>query len=257
MAELSQKEAHFCYILALADDHLILSHRLSLWCGHAPTTEDDLALPNIALDMLGHSEMLYQHAKTMDGNKRDEDQLAYLREEDAYLNFLLVERATEHDFAQTIIQLIYFCYYMRLFWQEARNSNDEILAQIATRALKETAYHIRYAKNWAITLGHGTQESQQKMNDAIIALYPYTAELFLDNAEHKKLPDIAVSCKDLQNIWQKEMAELSQQIGLDLTPDALNLGHRTGGRQGNHSEQMGYLLAELQFIQRSYPNMSW
>ncbi|MCH9851958.1 MAG: phenylacetate-CoA oxygenase subunit PaaC [Alphaproteobacteria bacterium] len=261
MKQSAPQALHFQYILALADDHFIVSHRLSLWCGHAPTPEDDLSLPNIALDILGHAEMLYQHASKLDDAGRDEDALAFGREEHEYRNMLLTERATQHCFAQTIIQLLYFSCYMKLFWQFAMTSKDETLANIATRAHKEVLYHVRYASKWAIILADGTAQSAAKIQQAVADLYPYTAEFFapniVTNALNESFTGIAVNPETLHEAWHQEIATLAQQAGMSLTLQDGNGGRRLGGRDGKHSEEMGYLLAELQFMQRQYPNLNW
>ncbi len=236
MKQNASQASHFQYILALADDHFILSHRLSLWCGHAPTPEDDLSLPNIALDILGHAEMLYQHASTLDEAKRDEDALAFGRAEHEYRNMLLTERATETCFAQTIIQLLYFSCYMKLYWQAAMTSKDETLANIAIRAHKEVLYHVRYAAKWAIILADGTWESAEKIQQAVEDLYPYTAEFFeanslvnaLNSPTNSSLHGIAVNPETLNEAWHEEIKTFSQQAGMSLIVQSENTTRRIG-----------------------------
>ena len=171
------KEELFELLLRLGDDHLVLGHRVSEWCGHAPTLEEDLALPNIALDLIGQARSLYAYAGEVEGKGRDEDQLAYLRLEREYSNLLLVERPNG-DFAQTILRQLYFSVFMHAFWREAAKSTDATLAAIAAKAVKESVYHVRHAAEWTIRLGDGTEESARRMAEAVEALYPYTGEMF-------------------------------------------------------------------------------
>ena len=151
----------FSAVLAIADDHLVLAHRLSEWCGHAPMLEEDLALPNIALDLLGQARVLYTYAGELEGKGRDEDQLAYLRLEKEYKNLLLVERENG-DFAHTVLRLFLFASFMELYWQEMVTSKDATLAAVAAKALKETCYHVRHSAEWVIRLGDGTDESANR-----------------------------------------------------------------------------------------------
>jgi ring-1,2-phenylacetyl-CoA epoxidase subunit PaaC len=171
----------FAALLQLADDHLILGHRVSEWCGHAPMLEEDLALSNLALDLLGQARALYAYAGTVEGKGRDEDQLAFLRLERDYRNLLLVERPNG-DFAHTVLRQFYFAAYMKPYWDWiAVNSTDETLRGIAGKAAKEMAYHVRHCGEWVIRLGDGTEESSARMRAAVEALHRYTAELFTDS----------------------------------------------------------------------------
>lgn len=250
------KEELYELLLRLADDHLILGHRVSEWCGHAPTLEEDLALPNIALDLIGQARSLYTYAGEVEGKGRDEDQLAYLRLERDYRNLLLVERPNG-DFAHTILRQLYFSVFMQAWWREAVKSTDETLAAIAAKAVKETVYHVRHAAEWTIRLGDGTAESARRMADAVEALDRYTGEMFASDAVTDALAEagIAPDPASLKPEWDRVIAEVFAEAMLEL-PDAQTY-QQTGGRQGKHGEEMGFLLADLQYMQRAYPGMTW
>lgn len=243
------------FLLRLADDHLILGHRLSEWCGHAPMLEEDLAMPNIALDLIGQARVLYAYAGEVEGRGRTEDDLAYLRREREYLNCLMVERPNG-DFGHTMLRQLYFAAYMHAFWEKASSSTDETLAAIAGKAIKEVAYHVRHCGEWVIRLGDGTQESAARMKAAVEALAPYVDELF-------ETDDIAVAVADnkiaplpseLRPAFDATIAHIFSEAYLEA--DAA-VWPKSGGRQGRHSEDMGYLLAELQYLQRTYPGATW
>jgi ring-1,2-phenylacetyl-CoA epoxidase subunit PaaC len=253
----SEDKAHyFDALLHIADDHLVLAHRLSEWCGHAPMLEEDLALPNIALDLLGQARVLYAYAGEIEGKGRDEDKLAYRRLEKEYKNLLLVERENG-DFAFTMLRLFLFVTFMDLFWKQMAQSKDETLAAIAAKAEKETRYHVRHSAEWVIRLGDGTSESAKRIADACEDLRPYCAEMFEANpsiarfVENGELVDVST----LATPWQEAVsgvfreAMMSEQSMLD--------GYQKGGRRGEHTEAMGFLLADLQYMQRVFPDMVW
>ena len=241
-------ETLFTSLLKLADDHLILGHRLSEWCGHAPMLEEDLALPNIALDLIGQARALYTYAGEVEGQGRDEDALAYLRLEHDYKNALLCEKENG-DFAHTMFRLLAFSTYMGRYWEAAKTSPDATISGIAAKAAKETAYHIRHAGEWVIRLGDGTEESARRMDEAVTYLAPYIGELF-EPDETPGLPDPA----DLKDGWIADMTPIMAEAQLSM-PD-LAFAH-SGGRAGIHTEDMGHLLAELQYVQRAYPGLEW
>ncbi|WP_246272902.1 1,2-phenylacetyl-CoA epoxidase subunit PaaC [Oricola thermophila] len=250
------KEELFELLLRLADDHLVLGHRISEWCGHAPTLEEDLALPNIALDLIGQARSLYTYAGEIEGKGRDEDHLAYLRLEREYRNLLLVERPNG-DFAHTILRQLYFSVFMQAWWREAVASTDETLAAIAAKAVKESVYHVRHAAEWTIRLGDGTEESARRMAAAVDALYRYTGELFETDQVTDSLAaaGVAPDPASLKDEWDRTIAEIFAEARLEL-PDP-RTWQQTGGRKGFHGEEMGYLLAELQYVQRAYPGLTW
>ena len=249
------KEELFELLVRLGDDHLVLGHRVSEWCGHAPTLEEDLALPNIALDLIGQARSLYSYAGEVEGKGRDEDGIAYLRLEREYRNLLLVERPNG-DFAHTIVRQLFFSAYMQLWWRDAVKSGDETLAAIAAKAVKEAAYHVRHAAEWTIRLGDGTEESARRMQAAVAAFWPYTGEMFETDDVTGALVEagIAPDPAALKPEWDRTIAAVFAEAMLDVPGETWQ---QSGGRKGRHGEEMGYLLADLQYMQRAYPGMTW
>ncbi len=249
------RDALVTFLLRLADDHLMLGHRLSEWCGHAPMLEEDLAMPNMALDLIGQARALYQYAGEVEGRGRSEDDLAYLRREREYLNCLLVERPNG-DFAHTMLRQFWFSAFMHAFWERTLDSTDATLAGIAAKAVKETAYHIRHAGDWVVRLGDGTQESARRVRAAVEALAPYLDEMFESDrvteamAETGAAPDPA----RLREAFDRTVGPVFAEAGLKM-PEAQ--WPQSGGRAGRHGEAMGFLLAELQYMQRAYPGAVW
>lgn len=253
--DLSRNDALIKTLVQIGDDHLILGHRLSEWCGHAPMLEEDLSMPNMALDLIGQSRSLYSYAANLENKGRTEDDIAYLRTDREYTNCLLVERPNG-DFAHTMLRQFYFSVFMKLFWQGAQKTNDETLRGIAGKAEKEIEYHIRHSGEWIIRLGDGTAESARRMKSAVEALHPYTSELFIaDKARQtciatETVPDNA----DIKPHWTETIATVFTKAGLT----APEVAHpQSGGRDGLHTEDFGFLLAELQYVQRAYPNAQW
>lgn len=243
-------------ILELADDGLILGHRLSEWCGHAPMLEEELALANMGLDLLGQARALYAYAGELEGKGRSEDDLAFLRRERDYVNCLLVERENR-DFAHTMLRQLYFAAFMQPFWRAvALTSNDETLRGIAAKADKEMSYHLRHAGEWVIRMGDGTQESAARMADAVDELHRYTGELFMASPARVQaiagglLPDP----ETIRAEWDETIATVF--AAAKLTAPEIRSWQK-GGRDGIHGEDMGHLLAELQFMQRAYPGQTW
>ena len=242
-------------LLEIADDCLVLGHRLSEWCGHAPMLEEDLALPNMALDLIGTARVLYDHAGTLEGQGRGEDDLAYFRGEREYLNCLLVERPNG-DFAQTMLRQFLFAAFMAPYWRAAAASTDPVVAGVAGKAVKEVAYHVRHAGEWVIRLGDGTEESARRMARAVDALWRYTGELFESSAAAREaeaagvLPDRAACRAE----WEHTVATVFAEAGLAL-PEGVRM--QTGGRQGIHGEGLGHLLAEMQSVARAHPGAVW
>ncbi|MEC3862893.1 1,2-phenylacetyl-CoA epoxidase subunit PaaC [Mesobacterium sp. TK19101] len=238
-------------VLELADDHLVLGHRLSEWCGHAPMLEEDLAMPNMALDLIGTARTLYDYAATLEGLGRSEDAMAYLRDEREYRNLLLVERPNG-DFAQTMLRQLFFAAFMEPYWRAAMASSDAVIAGVAGKAVKEMAYHIRHAGEWVIRLGDGTEESARRMREAVEELSIYVAELFENgaNAGLDALPDRA----SVRAEWEATIAHVFAEAQLVL-PEVLY--PQTGGRAGLHGEDLGHMLAEMQSLHRSMPGVTW
>ena len=245
----------FDYALRLADDALLLGHRLGEWCGRAPTLEEDLALANIGLDLIGQARQLYAYAGEVEGTGRDEDRLAYLRQDREYRNLLLVE-LPNGDFACTIVRQLLYAAFMVPFWERLQASRDETLAAIAAKSLKEVLYHLRHAAEWVIRLGDGTEESQRRTEAALDELWPWTGELFEQDAAERALVEagIAVDRAALKPAWDATVDEVLAEATL-ARPQAGWM--QTGGRRGLHTEHLGYLLAELQHLQRSHPGATW
>lgn len=242
-------------VVQIADDHLILGHRLSQWCGHAPMLEEDLSMPNMALDLIGQSRSLYSYAATIEGQGRGEDDFAYLRTDREYTNCLLVERGNK-DFAFTMLRQLYFAAFMQPFWQGVLSGSDQTLQGIAGKAIKEISYHIRHAGEWVVRMGDGTQESAQRLRAAIDELHPYTEELFSANESRAACiaENILPSAESLRAQWDDTIAAVFKQALVDVPEIVYPL---VGGRDGKHSEEFGFLLAELQYMQRAYPDAQW
>ncbi|MGN6582262.1 MAG: 1,2-phenylacetyl-CoA epoxidase subunit PaaC [Rhizobiaceae bacterium] len=251
----ADKEKFLGFLLRLADDHLILGHRLSEWCGHAPMLEEDLAMPNMALDLIGQARALYQYAAEVEGKGRTEDDFAYLRRERDYRNCLLAERPNG-DFAHTMLRQFYFAAFMEPMWKAMPGSADETLAAIAAKAVKEVAYHVRHTGEWIVRLGDGTEESARRMKAAAEELAPYVDELFETDevTETMAKAGIAPYPASLRPEFDRIVGAVFAEAGLG-TPEAP--WPQAGGRQGRHGEAMGYLLAELQYMQRTYPGAVW
>ena len=245
----------FALLLRLGDDQLILGHRLSEWCGHAPMLEEDLALPNIALDLIGGARVLYSYAAEIEGNGRDEDDLAFLRDGTAFRHILMAEKPIG-DFAFTILRQFFFAAFMHPLWDEMQSSSDKLLADHAAKAVKEYAYHIRHCGEWVIRLGDGTEESIRRIRTALDGLSPYVGEMFESDALYERMVDAGV-VPEMARIRARFDAVIKHtftEAFLEI-PD-ISTGH-SGGRYGRHGEDLGFLLAEMQFLQRAYPGQSW
>jgi ring-1,2-phenylacetyl-CoA epoxidase subunit PaaC len=249
------KEALFEYCLRIGDNSLVLGHRVSEWCGHGPILEEDIALTNIALDLVGQSRILLTYAGEVEGKGRTEDSLAYLRQVVDYRNCLLTEQENG-DFAKTIVRQFLFDSYNVLFLEELQHSADETLAAYAAKSLKEASYHVRHSSEWMIRLGDGTEESKSRVQDALDELWMYSGELFemdkVEEALHKA--KIAPDSKTLQQKWTENVSKVLDLATLQIPETGWM---QTGGRTGKHSELLGYILAELQYVQRSYPGCEW
>lgn len=236
------------YVLHLADSNLILSQRNSEWCGHGPILEQDIAITNISLDLLGQARNFYQYAATLAGGVATEDSMAYLRKEREYKNLLLVEQSNG-DWGQTVLRQYLFSQFQFLLYDKLQDCNDEQLAAITAKALKETSYHVRWSSEWVIRLGDGTEESRTRMLHAIDELWRYTGEMF-EPASYENM--VAISL--LKNNWLQKVSSVFEAAGL---PVPENTFMQTGGKEGKHTEQLGFILAELQYMQRTYPGAQW
>jgi ring-1,2-phenylacetyl-CoA epoxidase subunit PaaC len=245
----------FEYLVRLGDDSLILGHRLSEWCGHGPILEEDIAMTNIALDLVGQATSILKYAGEVEGRGRSEDDIAFLRFEREYRNALLVEQPNE-DFGVTMMRQFLFDAYRKPLFEQLTKSSDAQLAAIAEKSLKETKYHLKHSAEWVIRLGDGTEESHNRVQNALNDLWRYTDELFFENEVDEDLrgKGVIFSSEELKASWSEVVEKVLEQATLSI-PD--NGWQHDGGRRGLHSEHLGYILAELQYMQRAYPGMEW
>ena len=247
--------AHFEYLLRIADTSLILGQRLSEWCGHGPVIEEDIALTNVALDLIGQARLLLTHAGRLEGKGRDEDRLAFLRTEPQYLNLTIAELPNA-DFARTILRNFLVSAWQRALWQGLANSADAELAAIAAKSLKETRYHLQHAADWTVRLGDGTEESHARMQRALDTLWPYTAEFFSASADDQSIVSAAIgpAWSTLEPAWDAAVRPVLDVATLKVPARTPFLSH---GKTGRHTEYMGHLLTEMQYLQRTYPGGTW
>jgi ring-1,2-phenylacetyl-CoA epoxidase subunit PaaC len=245
----------FEYLLRLGDNCLILSQRLSEWCGHGPVLEEDIALANVALDLLGHTRFWLSYAAEIEGAGRDEDKLAFLRDAGDFRNVLLVEQPNG-DYAMTTARQFYFDAWHFHLLHDLRRSANERVAAIAEKALKEVTYHLERSTDWVIRLGDGTDESHRRMQNAVDDLWMYTGELFeMDEIDRQMLDSgVGVDLESLRSKWTEHVHRTFDEA--TLTAPAGKWMQR-GGKRGVHTEKLGYLLAEMQFLQRAYPGAQW
>ena len=252
------------YVLRWGDTCLIHAQRLAEWCGHGPVLEEDIALTNLALDLIGQARGLLTHAATLEGQGFDEDQLAFLREEGQFFNLTLVEqpmrKSSAHspggDFADTVLRNFLLSTWLRLAWQRLQSSNDAQLAAIAGKALKEATYHQQHAADWVVRLGDGTDESARRMRAALDRAWPYTNEMFARDAVDAaaEASGLGPARDALAADWQREVAAVFNEAQLVLPPSTPFV---STGAQGVHSEHMGFILAEMQSLQRLHPGGRW
>ena len=262
------------YTLHLADNNLIITQRNAEWCGHGPILEQDIAITNITLDLIGQSRNFYQYAaKLINENSKNytesqapshleraggevtEDSLAYLRNERAFKNCLLAEQKNG-DWAQTVLRQFFYSVYQYLLYEKMQESKDDQLAAIAAKSLKEVTYHVTWSSEWVIRLGDGTEESHARMLHAISELWPYTGELFEPAPYETALisEGVAVDLAAIKELWLQKINEVFAESTLAV-PE--NVFMHNGGKTGTHTEQLGYILTELQYLQRTYPGASW
>ncbi|TAP27969.1 MULTISPECIES: 1,2-phenylacetyl-CoA epoxidase subunit PaaC [Micrococcaceae] len=239
------------YALTLGDDSLILAQRLAHWISRAPELEEDVALGNIALDILGHARSFLTYAGL--AWDKSEDDLAYWREEEEFTSLWIVEQPNGH-FGVTIMRQLIVSIFQHLLYQKLVSSADETLAAIAAKAVKEVDYHRDHAIQWTIRLGQGTEESAEKMRHALDILWPYVDEMFRDEAVHQRLEGIAVLPSTLRDAWQEEITAVLTDAGLQIPSTGQAMVY---GRRGEHSEHLGYVLAEMQVLARKHPGASW
>jgi ring-1,2-phenylacetyl-CoA epoxidase subunit PaaC len=243
------------YLLHLADSPLILGQRLGEWCGHGPVLEQDIALTNIALDLIGQSRLIYQHIASIPGQNTDEDSLAMLRYEHEYLNHLLVEQANG-NFGTTLTRQFFYDTFNLLQYEQLCDHQDENLKAIATKTIKEIKYHYRFSSEWMVRLGDGTAESHAYVQEAVNELWRYTGELFKPASYEIELLEsgYALDVNAIQPLWMEKVKSVFEKAGLAMPGETVFL---YGGKEGRHTENLGYILAELQYMQRTYPQMKW
>jgi ring-1,2-phenylacetyl-CoA epoxidase subunit PaaC len=247
--------ALFSYLLRLGDLSLILGQRLGEWIGHAPALEEDLGLANIGLDLMGQARLLLSYAGEIEGQGRDEDALAFLREHREFLNATLAEQPNV-DFAQTIVRQVLLDAFQLELYERLQSSSDLRLAAIAAKSLKETRYHWRYSAAWLVRLGDGTVESHERVQAALQRLWPLTTELFSDDDIERSVTQARIAPKlaEVQAAWNLRIEETLVQATLQRPSD---VRFSWFGKQGSHSEHLGYLLSDMQYLQRTYPGAKW
>ena len=243
------------YLLRIGDTCLILGQRLAEWCGHAPILEEDIALTNMALDLVGQARALLTHAGVLEGAGHDEDQLAFLRDERDYFNATIAE-LPRGDFAFTILRNLIVATWAKLLWERLQSSSDAEVSAIAGKAVKEARYHQQHAADWVVRLADGTAESRRRIDVALAEIWRFTAELFdsdaVDTAAHAA--GLGPRFADLREPWLAEMSAVFDEAGLGLPKDS---AFRSTGTRGVHSEHLGFILAEMQHLQRAYPGGAW
>ena len=261
------QSASLDYLLHLADNALVLGQRNAEWCGHAPILEEDLSMANNSLDLIGQARLLYQHAAALKADGATEDSLAYFRDVPEFRNYTLLElphspallpsAKAERDWATTIVRNFLYSSLMILAWERLQHSNDAQLAAIAAKSLKEVRYHLRHSRDWLIRLGDGTDESHRRAQAAVDHLLPYTDEFWAPNPieDEVRTTGTGIDVSDLRDEWNEIVDEALAEATLSRPPAVK--GYVTQGKQGIHSEHLGYLLAEMQSLARAHPGATW
>ena len=242
----------FNYTLYLADSALVIGQRNGAWCGHGPVLEQDIAITNITLDLIGQARSFYQYAATLQGGDATEDSLAYLRGEREYKNCLLAE-CPNGDWSQTILRQFFFSSFQKELYSELQHHEDATLSAIAVKSLKEVNYHCRWSGEWVVRLGDGTEESHSRISKSLTTLWPYTGELF--KAADYEI-GMGIDPASLHSRWMNAVSAVLTEATLPLE-SLKDVYMHLGGKQGKHTEELGPLLAELQYMQRAYPNSQW
>lgn len=245
----------FEYVLRIADNSLIYGQRLSEWCGHGPVLEEDIALANTSLDYIGQATNLLKYAAEIEGKGRSEDDIAFLRDAWDFKNLLIVELPNK-DYAYTIARQFFFAHWYLLFLEELKSSSNEFLKGFAEKSIKEIRYHVQHASDWMLRLGDGTEESHERIQNAVNQLWEFTPEFFMmDELDQWAISEnIGVNCEVFKAQWRHNIESVISEATLVLPPDAW--GQR-GGKIGKHTEYLGLMLAEMQFLQRAYPGAKW
>lgn len=254
--ELTKQQALYKYLVRLADDRLILGHRLSEWCGHGPILEEDIALANIALDYIGHAANLYEYAVEIEDQGRHRDDLVYFRNDPEYKNLKMVE-LPKGDFGFTIARQFLFSAFSYYLYQLLSDVDDEQFSGIIEKHFKEVKYHLRHSREWVLRLGDGTDESHERIQNAFDELWTYTGELFYQDRVDELLQDegLGADTESFQSGWKSLVVDTLKEATLEV-PD-FDQFMAEGGRKGLHTEYLGPLLAEMQHLRRSYPDADW
>jgi ring-1,2-phenylacetyl-CoA epoxidase subunit PaaC len=237
------------FTLHLADTNLILAQRNGEWCAHGPILEQDIAITNITLDLIGQARNFYQYAASLSGGETTEDSLAYLRTEREFKNLLITE-LPKGDWAQTILRQFFYSVYAQLLYTKLLRGSDTQLSAIAEKSLKEVAYHVKWSSEWVLRLGDGTEESHQRIVKALENLWPYTGEFFMPVSYEKAFLDVS----NLEKEWEQKVFAILSEATIPLPPKTYM---HSGGKQGTHTEHMGFILSDLQYLQRTYPGATW
>ncbi len=251
----NQKNLLFQYLLQLGDNSLILGQGLSEWCGHGPVLEQDIAMTNIALDQLGQAKNWLEYAGKVEGAGRSDDDLAFLRNVWEYKNVLLVEQPN-NDWGHTIMRNLLFDAFNYFLNTELSKSKDAQIAAIANKSLKEITYHLRYSSEWTIRLGDGTAESHSKMQTALDNLWMFQGEFFDKTEADEKMIEngIGADLDKIQPLYEQKVKAVLKEATLEIPEGNWS---QSGGKEGRHSEHIGHILSELQYMQRAYPGMEW
>lgn len=256
VASTTKQDLFLNYILHLADTNVILGQRLAEWCGHGPILEQDIAMSNIGLDLIGQTRNYYQYAAELQGEGKTEDDLAFLRDEREFYNLLIVEQKNG-NFGDTVARQFFYDVYHFYLLQELVKNSDATLAAIAEKSLKEVTYHLKWSSEWMIRLGDGTDESHAKIQKAIDDIGMFTGEMFLPTDNEKELIKVGIipDLLAIQKLWKAKVQEVVDEAG--LTFNAEDHWVQKGGKDGKHTELLGHILAEMQYLQRSYPGLKW
>ena len=249
------KTALYKYLLRLGDNASILGHRLGEWCGHGPELEEDIAMTNVSLDLMGHARSLYTYAGQVEGQGKTEDDIAFLRQEREYINALLIEQPNGH-YGDTIARQFLFDSFNLLLFEALVNSNDETIAGIAAKAVKEIRYHLRRSTEWVLRLGDGTEESHNKIQESFDGIWKFTADLFVQDATDDLIIEAGIG-PDLEKLypeWKGNVKAVLTEATLTLPEDGWM---QQGSKEGRHTEFLGHLLSEMQYMQRAYPGCEW
>lgn len=252
---MNSQQALFEYCLRLGDSNLVIGQRISEWCGHGPILEEDIALTNVSLDFIGQATAMLQYAAQVEGKGRTEDDLAYLRNERDFRNVLLAEQPNG-DYANTIVRQFLFDVYEYYYYQALQKSKDNTIAALAEKALKEITYHLRHSSQWVLRMGDGTAESHERIQNALNELWMFTGDLFdMDAVDELLIKEgIAVDLSPVKQKWNAHVAEVVEKATLKIPAEAFM---QRGSRDGKHTEHLGFLLAEMQYLPRTYPNAKW